>query len=137
MKRKKVTMLSGMVLRNFFTFYVLADQTPTGGKSQNTWGGVLDHFGLGRPLAHDLFDLSVVLVLILEACCHPSVPLPIVTVTGALQDVTIVLYVAVFPYFRLEAGLHCGGRAGKGQRSWDVLRGPGAALHLALRAVSP
>ena len=36
-------------VRNFFTFYVLAYQTPTGGKSRNT--GFLGHFGLGRPLA--------------------------------------------------------------------------------------
>ena len=36
-------------VRNFFTFYVLADRTSTGGKSQNT--GFLGHFGLGRPLA--------------------------------------------------------------------------------------
>ena len=33
----------------FFTFYGLADRTPTGGKSRNT--GFLGHFGLGRPLA--------------------------------------------------------------------------------------
>ena len=32
-----------------FTFYVLADRTPTGGKSQNT--GVSGHFGLGRRVA--------------------------------------------------------------------------------------
>ena len=32
-----------MVVRNFFTLYVLANQTPTGGKSQNA--------SLGRPLA--------------------------------------------------------------------------------------
>ena len=38
-----------MVVRNFFTFYVLAERTPTGGKSQNT--GISGHFGLGRPLA--------------------------------------------------------------------------------------
>ena len=38
-----------MVVRNFFTFYLLADRTPMGGKSQNM--GVLGHFGLGRPLA--------------------------------------------------------------------------------------
>ena len=36
-------------VRNFFTFYVLADRTPTGGKSRNT--GFLGHFGLGQPLA--------------------------------------------------------------------------------------
>ena len=36
-------------VRNFFTFYVFADGSPTGEKSQNT--GVLGHFGLGRPLA--------------------------------------------------------------------------------------
>ena len=34
---------------NFFTFCVLADRTPTGGKSQHT--GVLGPFGLGQPLA--------------------------------------------------------------------------------------
>ena len=35
-------------VRNFFTFCVSADRTPTGGKSQNTgfWGT----FGLGQPL---------------------------------------------------------------------------------------
>ena len=48
-EEKKVTTLSGMVVRNFFTLYVLPDQTPTGGKSQNT--GILGHFGLGQPLA--------------------------------------------------------------------------------------
>ena len=42
-------MLLGMVVRNFFTSYVLPDLTPTGGKSQNT--GVSGHFGLGRPPA--------------------------------------------------------------------------------------
>ena len=36
-------------VRNFFTVYVLADRTPTGGKSRNM--GVLGRFGLGRPLA--------------------------------------------------------------------------------------
>ena len=36
-------------VRNFLTFYVLADRTPMGGKSRNT--GFLGHFGLGRPLA--------------------------------------------------------------------------------------
>ena len=36
-------------LRNFFTFCGLGDQTPRGGKSQNT--GFLGPFGLGRPLA--------------------------------------------------------------------------------------
>ena len=36
-------------VRNFFTFFVLTDRTPRGGKSRNT--GVLGHFGLGRPLA--------------------------------------------------------------------------------------
>ena len=35
--------------RNFFTFYVLADRTPTGEKSRNT--GFLGHFCLGQPLA--------------------------------------------------------------------------------------
>ena len=38
-----------MVFHNFLTFYVLADRTPTRGKSQKT--GILGHFGLGRPLA--------------------------------------------------------------------------------------
>ena len=47
--RKKVATLSGMVVRNLFTFYVLTDRTPRGGKSRNT--GVLGHFGLGQPLA--------------------------------------------------------------------------------------
>ena len=37
-----------MVVHNFFTVYVLADRTPTGGNSQNT--GILGHFGLGLPL---------------------------------------------------------------------------------------
>ena len=36
-------------LRHFFTFRVLAEQTPTGGKSQNAGG--LSPFGLGLPLA--------------------------------------------------------------------------------------
>ena len=36
-------------LRNFFTFCVLVDRTPRGGKSQNT--GFLGPFGLGQPLA--------------------------------------------------------------------------------------
>ena len=49
MEEKKVTTLSRMVVRNLFTFYGLADETPTGGKSQNT--GILGHFGRGRPLA--------------------------------------------------------------------------------------
>ena len=44
-----ITTPSGMVVSNFFTFYVLPDRTPTGGKPQNT--GILGHFGLGRPLA--------------------------------------------------------------------------------------
>ena len=35
-------------LRNFVTFCVLADRTPTSGKSQNT--GFLGTFGLGQPL---------------------------------------------------------------------------------------
>ena len=46
---KKGTMVAGMVFRNLVTFYVLPDQTPMGGKSQNT--GILGHLGLGRPLA--------------------------------------------------------------------------------------
>ena len=33
---EKVTTLSGMVVRNFLTLYVLADQTPRGRKSRNT-----------------------------------------------------------------------------------------------------
>ena len=36
-------------LRNFFTFCVLAERTPTAGKSQNT--GFVGPFGLGQPLA--------------------------------------------------------------------------------------
>ena len=32
---KKVTTLSGMVVRNFFTVYVLTDRTPTGGETRN------------------------------------------------------------------------------------------------------
>ena len=36
-------------LRNFFILYVLANRTPTGGKSRNT--RFLGHFGLGQPLA--------------------------------------------------------------------------------------
>ena len=36
-------------MRKFFTLCVLAERTPTGGKSQNT--GVLGTFGLGQPLA--------------------------------------------------------------------------------------
>ena len=43
--KKKVTTVSGVVVRNFFTFYVLADRTPMGGKSQNM--GLLDHVALG------------------------------------------------------------------------------------------
>ena len=35
-EKTKVTTLSGMVVRNFLTFYVLPDRTPRGGKSQNT-----------------------------------------------------------------------------------------------------
>ena len=38
-----------MVARNFLTFYVLAGQTPRGGKTRNT--RILGHFGLGWPLA--------------------------------------------------------------------------------------
>ena len=48
--RKKVTTLSGMVVRNFFTLCVLTDRTPRGGKSQNT--GLLGPFGLGQPLGN-------------------------------------------------------------------------------------
>ena len=33
-----------MIVCNFFTFYVLPDRTPSGGKSQNT--GIVGHFGL-------------------------------------------------------------------------------------------
>ena len=36
-------------VRHFFTFYVLADQIPTGGKSRST--GFLGHSGPGRALA--------------------------------------------------------------------------------------
>ena len=46
---KNVTTLSGMVFRNFVTFYVLANRNPTGKKRRNTGG--LCHFGLGQPLA--------------------------------------------------------------------------------------
>ena len=48
-QKKKVAKQSGMVVRNFFTLYVLADRTPRGGKSQNM--GISGHFGPGRPLA--------------------------------------------------------------------------------------
>ena len=47
--KKNVTTVSRMVVRNFLAFYVLADRTPRGRKSQNT--GMLGHFGFGRPLA--------------------------------------------------------------------------------------
>ena len=47
-RKKKVTTLSGMVVRNFLTVYVSTDRTPTGGKTQNT--RIFGHFGLGRPL---------------------------------------------------------------------------------------
>ena len=47
--KKQSYPLSGMVVRNFFTVYVLADRNPRGGKSRNT--GILGHFGPGRPLA--------------------------------------------------------------------------------------
>ena len=47
--KKKVTTVTGMVVRNFCTFYVLPDWTPTSRKLQNT--GILSHFGLGWPLA--------------------------------------------------------------------------------------
>ena len=50
---KKVTMLSGMVVRNFFTCCILTDRTPRGGKSQNT--GILGPFGLGQPLGQEKF----------------------------------------------------------------------------------
>ena len=46
---KKGTTLSGMVVRNFFTFHVLPDRIPTGGILQNT--GIFGHFGPGQPLA--------------------------------------------------------------------------------------
>ena len=47
--KKKFFELSGMVSRSFVAFYVLADRTPTGRKSQNIeFSG---QFGLGRPLA--------------------------------------------------------------------------------------
>ena len=48
-EKKKVITLSGMVVRNFFTFCVLTHRTPRGEKSQNT--GFLGPFGLGQPLA--------------------------------------------------------------------------------------
>ena len=48
-EKKRHTTLSGMVVRNFFTFSVLANRTPTGRKTRNM--GFLGHFGLGRPLA--------------------------------------------------------------------------------------
>ena len=48
-RKKKVTTLSGMVVRNILTFYVLANWTPTGVKTQNMgFSGYLD---LGRPMA--------------------------------------------------------------------------------------
>ena len=47
--KTKVTTLSSMVVGNLFTFYVLPDRTPRGGKLRNT--GILGHFGLGRPSA--------------------------------------------------------------------------------------
>ena len=43
-EEKKVTTLSGMVVRNFFTLCILPDVTPRGGKSQNT--GILGHWPL-------------------------------------------------------------------------------------------
>ena len=43
-------MLSGMVVRDFFTFHVLAERTPAAGKSQSTGILILGHFGLGQPL---------------------------------------------------------------------------------------
>ena len=45
----KITMLSGMVVRNFRTVDDLTDQTPTGRKKRNE--RILGHFGLGRPSA--------------------------------------------------------------------------------------
>ena len=48
-RKRNVTTLFGMVVCDFLTFYVLADQTPRGGKSRNT--GMLGHFGPRRPLA--------------------------------------------------------------------------------------
>ena len=46
---KNVTTVSGVVVRNSFTHYVLADWTTMGRKSQNM--GILRHFGPGRALA--------------------------------------------------------------------------------------
>ena len=46
---KKNTTLSGMVVRNFLTFYVLTDRTPRGGKNAKYKN--FGPFGLGRPLA--------------------------------------------------------------------------------------
>ena len=46
---KKVTTLSGMVVRSFLSVYVLAHRTPKGGKSRNA--GILGRLGPGRPLA--------------------------------------------------------------------------------------
>ena len=43
-EEKKGTTLSGMVVRNFFTFHVLPNRTPRGGKSKTT--GILGRFGL-------------------------------------------------------------------------------------------
>ena len=48
-QKKNVPTLSGMVVRNFLTFYVLPDQTPTGGKTQSV--GFLGHSDLGGSLA--------------------------------------------------------------------------------------
>ena len=46
---KKVSTLFGIVVRNFLTFTVLTDRSPTGGKTRST--RILGHFGLGGPLA--------------------------------------------------------------------------------------
>ena len=48
-RKKNVTTLSGMVVRNFFTLPVLHHRALRGRNSQNT--SIFGHFGLGRPLA--------------------------------------------------------------------------------------
>ena len=46
---KNVTTLSGMAVRNFLTFDILTDWSPTGRKSRNM--GILGFLGPGRPSA--------------------------------------------------------------------------------------
>ena len=46
---EKKTTLSGMIVRNLLTVYVLTERTPTSEKSQTM--GVLGHFRLGRASA--------------------------------------------------------------------------------------